>query len=228
MKPFPDCGEMPLGIYPLVDRAEKLIPLFENGISTAQLRIKDLVGDALRKEISLAIKLAEQFKVRLFINDNWQEAIALGAYGVHLGQEDCEALSEKDWLKLRLSGLRLGISTHTQSEMVFALSVQPSYIAIGPVFETYSKALDYETTGLLRLTQWVTGLRENDVSIPVVAIGGIDGTNLMEVVATGVQGVAMIGAIQASTQSSQIDEKKVRQMNDLFQSSWHTEQKEAS
>ncbi|WP_024850168.1 thiamine phosphate synthase [Hydrogenovibrio kuenenii] len=215
MKPFPDCGEMPLGIYPLVDRAEKLVTLFENGISTAQLRIKDLVGDALRAEIALAIKLAEQFKARLFINDAWQEAIALGAYGVHLGQEDCEALSEKDWLKLRSSDIRLGISTHTQSEMTFALSVKPSYIAIGPVFETQSKMLDYETTGLSCLSQWVT-----KVKIPVVAIGGIDDDKLSKVVETGVEGVAMIGAVQVSNTDPRIDVEKLKHLVTVFETSW--------
>jgi thiamine-phosphate pyrophosphorylase/hydroxymethylpyrimidine kinase/phosphomethylpyrimidine kinase/thiamine-phosphate diphosphorylase len=220
LKSFPSCGAMPLGIYPLVDRAAKLRPLFENGITTAQLRIKDLVGAALRDEVRQAVALARIYHARLFINDAWREAIACQAYGVHLGQEDCEALEESDWRTLRASGLRLGISTHTQNEMTFALSVKPSYMAIGPVFETQSKHLEYETTGLSRLTEWVSGLGDQGEKIPVVAIGGIDVTNITQVVKAGVQGVAMIGGVQVSNTDSSIDIDKVRPLKELFQAAW--------
>lgn len=218
MKPFPDCGETPLGIYPLVDRADKLPPLFENGVTTVQLRIKDLKGEALQSEIKSAVEISKAFNARLFINDAWQEAIAFGAYGVHLGQEDCEALNDEDWLALRASGMRLGISTHTQNEMGFALSLKPSYIAIGPVFETQSKQLDYETTGLHHLKRWVAGLQE--LNMPVVAIGGIDVTNLASVIATGVQGVAMIAGVQVSDDDSRIDVDKVKHLSEEFQTAW--------
>lgn len=217
MKPFPDCGEMPLGIYPLVDSADKLRALFESGITTAQLRIKDFSADALQSEIRQAIALAKQFDARLFINDAWQEAIVLGAYGVHLGQEDCEALTETDWAQLKTSGLRLGISTHTQDEMALALSVRPSYIAIGPVFETQSKVLAYETTGLSHLKEWVTGLRQQGESIPIVAIGGIEEANLAKVIEAGAQGVAMIGAVHISGVDSRIDIGKVKRLVTLFE-----------
>ncbi|BBN58572.1 thiamine-phosphate synthase [Hydrogenovibrio marinus] len=215
---------MPLGIYPLVDRAAKLRPLFENGITTAQLRIKDLVGTALSDEVRQAVTLARIYHARLFINDAWREAIVCKAYGVHLGQEDCEALDDTDWRTLRASGLRLGISTHTQNEMTFALSVKPSYMAIGPVFETRSKQLDYETTGLPRLSEWVAGLANQGERIPVVAIGGIDATNLTEVVKSGVQGIAMIGGVQVSATDASIDVGKVRQLNELFQTAWKENQ----
>lgn len=220
MKPFPDCGEMPLGIYPLVDRADKLLTLFENGVTTAQLRIKDLSGEALQSEVRQAIDYAKRFDARLFINDAWREAIAEQAYGVHLGQEDCEALTKTDWHQLRTSGLRLGISTHTLDEMAYALSVRPSYIAIGPVFETQSKVLDYETTGLSRLGEWVAGLNRQAASIPIVAIGGIDQANLPKVIKAGVHGVAMMGSVQVSSRDSNIDVGKVKRLNEVFRITW--------
>ena len=65
---FPKCDERPLGIYPVVDRTEKLIPLYECGITTAQLRVKDMEGKALELEIIEAIRVSEIFDARLFIN----------------------------------------------------------------------------------------------------------------------------------------------------------------
>ena len=70
---FPKCDETPLGIYPVVDRANKLQPLYECGITTAQLRVKDMKGKVLESEIVRAIEISEAFGVRLFINTigNW-------------------------------------------------------------------------------------------------------------------------------------------------------------
>lgn len=184
---FPDCGPAPLGIYPLVERAawlERLLPL---GISTVQLRIKDLTGEALRAEIEAAVRLARQHDARLFVNDYWQLAIEAGAYGVHLGQED---LDDADLAAIHAAGLRLGVSTHSEAEIDRALGIRPSYIAIGPVFETQSKVLAYAPRGAQRLRQWVAA-----VDYPVVAIGGITADNLAEVLETGVGGVGVIGSI---------------------------------
>lgn len=82
-----------LGIYPIVSRADDLLPLFQAGITTAQIRVKDLLGDALFAELKRADSLAKQFNARLFINDYWQIALELNAYGVHLGQEYLEEAS---------------------------------------------------------------------------------------------------------------------------------------
>ena len=87
---FPPCADAPLGLYPIVDRAEWLARLLPTGISTAQLRVKDLEGNALKREITAAIELCRRYDCRLFINDYWQLAVELGAYGVHLGQEDLD------------------------------------------------------------------------------------------------------------------------------------------
>lgn len=189
---FPTCQtlEHPLGLYPLVNRAADLRPLFAAGVDTVQIRIKDLHGEALEAELAEADRLAKQANARLFINDYWQNALALNAYGVHLGQEDLEALAPADLEALHQSGLRLGISTHTPDEIDLALRIQPSYIAIGPVFETQSKVVNYATTGLDNLKAW-----RQRVDYPVVAIGGIDADNLGQVVQAGADGIAMISGI---------------------------------
>lgn len=188
---FPKCDDTPLGIYPIVDRSDKLEPLYQAGVTTAQLRVKDLEGDALEAEIRHAIDLSRAYNVRLFINDHWQQAIRHGAYGVHLGQEDIQAA---DIDAIYAAGLRLGISTHTPDEIDIALGFSPSYIAIGPVFVPISKALKYNTVGTDLLKRWAKA-----VEYPVVAIGGITLANIATVARTrAVSGIAMISGVLES------------------------------
>ncbi|SFV89982.1 Thiamin-phosphate pyrophosphorylase [hydrothermal vent metagenome] len=185
---FLKCDERPLGIYPVVDRAEKLRPLYECGITTAQLRVKDLEGGALEREIVEAIAVSREFDVRLFVNDYWQLAIKHGAYGIHLGQED---IQKADIDAIYNAGLRLGISTHTPEEIDIALGFEPSYIAIGPVFVPISKELKYDTVGTELLKRWAEA-----VDYPVVAIGGITIDNIENVAKTkAASGIAMISGV---------------------------------
>ncbi len=185
---FPKCDNTPLGIYPIVDRADKLLPLYECGITTAQLRIKDMEGEVLEKEVIEAIALSKQYNARFFLNDYWQLAIKHGAYGVHLGQED---IQEADIEAIHRAGLRLGISSHTPKEIEIALGFAPSYLAIGPIFEPISKKMAYENVGIGRLAEWAAY-----VDYPIVAIGGITQENIADVAATkAASGIAMISAV---------------------------------
>jgi len=185
---FPKCDETPLGLYPIVDRAHKLKPLYEVGVTTAQLRVKDMEGEALEAEVKKAIELSKAYNVRFFLNDYWQLAIKHGAYGVHLGQED---IQEADIEAIHHAGLRLGISSHTPKEIEIALGFEPSYLAIGPIFEPISKKMTYENVGIENLKRW-----SEYVDYPIVAIGGITQENIFQVVKSGAaSGIAMISAV---------------------------------
>jgi len=125
----------------------------------------------------------------LFINDFWEEAIAAGAYGVHLGQED---LQTADINAIREAGLRLGVSTHSYFEIATAHSLKPSYIALGPIYATTSKVMPFDPQGLSQLQHWVELLGEQ---YTLTAIGGIDVRRAKDVLTTGVGSAAMISAI---------------------------------
>lgn len=187
-EPFPSCGPEPLGLYPVVDRADWLETLLPAGISTIQLRVKDLHGVALRQEIAQAIEIAERHGARLFINDYWQLAIELGAYGVHLGQAD---IADADVAAIRTAGLRLGISTHCHYEVAQAVRHRPSYLACGPVYPTTSKDMPWVPHGPEGLAYWRRVLSD----YPLVAIGGIDRRRLPAVAAIQPDGIAMITAL---------------------------------
>ena len=184
---FPNCNETPLGLYPVVDRAKWIERLAPSGITTIQLRVKDLTGDKLKQEIRAAITLTEQYSIRLFINDYWQLAIECGAYGVHLGQED---LDGADISAIQQAGLRLGISTHCHYEVARAHRYRPSYIACGPVFHTNTKDMPWVPHGLKGLHYWREVLH-----YPLVAIGGINDQRFDSVAALEVDSIAMITAI---------------------------------
>jgi hydroxymethylpyrimidine kinase/phosphomethylpyrimidine kinase/thiamine-phosphate diphosphorylase len=182
---FRDCGPQPLGLYPLVDRAvwlEKLLPL---GVTTIQLRAKDLTGAALEKEIATAIEYARRHTARLFINDAWKLALKHGAYGVHLGPED---LAGADIPALARAGLRLGVSPHNYSELARAAALRPSYIAIGPVFTTSTKSLAHPSLGVAGF-QRLAAL----ASAPAVAIGALTPDRVAELPAAS--GFALINDI---------------------------------
>jgi thiamine-phosphate diphosphorylase len=161
--------------------------LVDLGVKTIQLRCKDLIGKNIVSEIQNAIRATHGTGCKLFINDYWELAIELGAYGVHLGQEDLETADLK---AIEKSGLRLGISTHAYTEMARALSLCPSYMAVGPIYPTTCKSMRFGPQGLDRLKQF-----RNLLPCPVVAIGGITLENATDVLATGVECVAVISDI---------------------------------
>ncbi|MFO7758589.1 MAG: thiamine phosphate synthase [Roseovarius sp.] len=152
--------------YPIFDSADWLRRTLPLGVKLAQLRIKDLTGDALRAEIAEAQALCRAHGATLVVNDHWQVALDLGAPWVHLGQED---LDTADIPAIRRAGIRLGISTHDHAELDRALQHVPDYIALGPVYPTILKKMKWHEQGLDKLTEWKRLIGD----IPLVAIGGM-------------------------------------------------------
>jgi thiamine-phosphate pyrophosphorylase/hydroxymethylpyrimidine kinase/phosphomethylpyrimidine kinase/thiamine-phosphate diphosphorylase len=205
---FPKCDDTPLGVYPVVDRAYKLKALYEVGITTAQLRTKDAFsGQALEDEVMEAIKISEAYNARFFLNDFWELGIKHKAYGIHLGQED---IQEADVQAILDAGIRLGISTHTPKEIDIALGFEPSYLAIGPIYEPISKKLVYDTVGPEDLKRWA-----KRVDYPIVAIGGITIENIADVAETkAASGIAMISDV---LENGEISKKRTAALMEAFE-----------
>ena len=189
--PFAPLREPP-GLYVLAPDADTVLHLLDWGERTVQLRLKDVEPAARREQIARAAAAARACGAQLFVNDHWREAIDAGACGVHLGQEDLDALPAGALDALRAAGLRLGLSSHTPAELARAHALQPSYIACGPLYPTRSKALAHAPLGLSGLRDWVARCAPR---YPVVAIGGIALAQLGAVTAAGAAGVAVIGAV---------------------------------
>lgn len=180
-----------LGIYPVVADVELLEALLKAGCRTIQLRLKGEVqpGSSAEQAIIRAIALGRQYQARVFINDHWQLAIAHGAFGVHLGQED---LSQASLEAIQGAGMALGLSSHGYFEALLALRRRPSYLALGHIFATKTKVMPSLPQGLARLGAYSETFGS---LLPTVAIGGIDEHNLDAVKHTGVANVAVVRAI---------------------------------
>ncbi|WJY14810.1 thiamine phosphate synthase [Pectobacteriaceae bacterium CE90] len=185
---FPSTAKQ-LGLYPVVDSVLWINRLLNAGVKTIQLRIKGLPDDQVEPEVIQAINLGRQFQARLFINDYWRLAIKHQAYGVHLGQED---LDTADLAAIHQAGLRLGVSTHDDTELERAVAVNPSYIALGHIFPTQTKVMPSSPQGLPELTRHISALQGH---FPTVAIGGISVDKVPAVLATGVGSIAVVSAI---------------------------------
>lgn len=153
--------------YLIVDHVDWFKRLLPVGVKLIQLRVKDQPVDVIRQHIIEAKALCQQYDAQLVVNDYWQLAIELGCDYVHLGQED---LDVADIAAIKAKGIRLGISTHSQEELERALSFEPDYIALGPIYETILKAMKFGPQGIDKIPEWKKQLGD----MPLVAIGGMN------------------------------------------------------
>ncbi len=160
-----------------------------NGATFLQIREKDLDADSFEAEAAKLKALCAQYKVPYVVNDSVEIALAIDADGVHVGQSDIKG---RDIRRMLGENKILGISAGTVAEAIAAEKAGADYIGVGAVFATSTKKNARTLT--------VEKLREisRAVSIPVVAIGGIQANNLMELSGSGVDGVAVVSAIFAA------------------------------
>jgi thiamine-phosphate pyrophosphorylase len=178
--PYPD------RFYTIVDSVAWVARLARLGVGTIQLRAKDLPHEQAVALIREA--LAASGKAKLVVNDYWRAAIEAGASHVHLGQED---LVEADIDAVRRAGLTLGLSTHDEKELGIAMSHDPDYVALGPIYPTTLKAMRFGPQGLDRISQW-----KKEIGVtPLVAIGGITLERASGVYAAGADSIAVVSDV---------------------------------
>lgn len=189
-------GRPPLDLYVILDRqaaaGRDLRALAEaalaGGARWVQLREKEWTSRAL---LPLAEALRQKVQAAggvFIVNDRLDVALAVGADGLHVGQEDLPAQVARRLLPGRL----LGVSSHSPEQAVQAQADGADYVAIGSVFPTATKAA-FELVGLEAVRR-----ARPLVSVPLVAIGGITLENARSVIEAGADGVAVISAITAA------------------------------
>ncbi len=162
--------------------------VLEAGVTFLQLREKDLSDEAFLAEAKKIKPLTQKHHVPFVINDNIEVAIKCGADGVHVGQSD---IVDKDVRALVGPDMILGISANTVETARRAEENGADYIGVGAVFGTATKK-DAQAISVERLREICAA-----VSIPVVAIGGINEHNILQLADSGIDGVAVISAIFA-------------------------------
>jgi hydroxymethylpyrimidine kinase/phosphomethylpyrimidine kinase/thiamine-phosphate diphosphorylase len=182
-----------IGFYPIVPDISWLKRLVDAGVPSIQLRMKDVPADQVLTSVREAVEYCRERGVQLFINDYWQLAIECHAFGVHLGQEDLDRLTPREIRTLQKSGLRLGVSTHSYEEAARAVALQPSYIALGPIFHTTCKSMAFGPQGMERVREW----KDLCGDIPLVAIGGLKLEHSPTLLRYGASGLSAITDVLA-------------------------------
>ena len=164
--------------------------LLAGGAPWLQLRAKALAAGAFVALAREVVERAARGGARVIVNDRLDVALASGAAGVHVGQEDLPLEAVR-----AVSGARLvvGVSTHSVEEARAAEAAGADYVGFGPMRETATKA----DTRPPRSLEDLRAVRDA-VRIPIVAIGGIDEALAGDVLAAGATSVAMIGALERS------------------------------
>ena len=192
-----NCDKEKLLLYAVTDRAwtgkmslaQQVEAALQNGATCVQLREKELDEEQFLAEALEIRALCRSYGVPFIVNDNVDIAIRCAADGVHVGQEDMKA---EDVRRRVGENMIIGVSAHTVEEAHRAVENGADYLGVGAVFSTATKTnvgnMPFET------------LREicHAVEIPVVAIGGISKTNIMQLSGSGVDGVAVVSAIFAA------------------------------
>lgn len=174
-----------LGSNSLMDQTEAAI---KSGVTFVQLREKNLDFESFLKQAKEIKTLTDAYNIPFVINDNVEIALACDADGVHVGQEDMEA---RDVRRLIGEEKILGISVFTVEQAILAEKNGADYLGVGAMFTTKTKS-DADAVTFDTLREICAA-----VTIPVVAIGGINEKNISLLDGSGIVGVAVVSAIFA-------------------------------
>ena len=189
-------------LYAVTDRSwlkgetlyEQVEKALKGGVTLVQLREKELSEPEFEAEGRSLLELCHRYRVPLIINDNVELAERIGADGVHVGQSDMELTRAREILG---TDKIIGVTAKTIEQAQAAEKAGAGYFGVGAVFGTSTKK-NARNLSLEKLQEI-----SSSVSIPVVAIGGINASNLMELAGSGVDGVAVVSAIFAAKDPGQ-------------------------
>jgi len=191
-----NCDKKSMLLYAVTDRTwlgEKTLAMqveeaLKGGVTFVQLREKNLeyalfLDEAIKMKI-----LCEKYQVPFVINDNVEIAKACNADGVHIGQGDMKVSEVRSYLG---ENKIIGVSAQTVEQAIIAQQEGADYLGVGAVFSTSTK-LDADSVSFTTLKAIC-----KEINIPVIAIGGINENNILELAGTGIDGVAVISALFA-------------------------------
>ena len=200
------------GLYLVTDRRlcggkpleEVITGAVKGGVAYLQLREKDVSTRFFVEEAKRIKKLLEPYKIPLIINDRVDVALACSADGVHIGHDD---MPYEIVRKLMGQKAIIGLSVEIWEDVEASQKLDVSYIGVSPVFSTPTKTDTKEPWGLKGLSKIKAYSRH-----PLVAIGGINESNVTEVVKAGADCIAVVSAICAAPDP----EMAARNINNLM------------
>jgi len=193
-------------------KIESVIEAIAGGARLIQYRDKINTRRVMYENAKRLCEITAQIGATLIINDQIDLALAVGANGVHLGQNDLPIGAAR---KILGDKAIVGRSTHTLEEAITAELEGADYIGFGPLFKTKTKADAHPPTGIAPITQI-----KQKVKIPLYAIGGIEINHLPAIFAAGANGVAAISALSCGATCPADIASNVREWIKIGQSKW--------
>ncbi len=163
--------------------------VLDGGATLVQMREKDLDGKRLFRLAEEMRRLTERAGALLVVNDRLDVALAAGADGAHLGQDDLPP----EQARALAPDLIVGVSTHSREEALAAEQAGASYVNIGPLFATGTKTVAMPPLGLAGLRAIAPAL-----TVPFTVMGGIKREHVPELVAAGARTIAVVTAVTAA------------------------------
>lgn len=158
----------------------------KGGVSVVQIREKDCPGKEFLQIAKSVKEITRRYGVPLIINDRVDVAIAVGADGVHVGQDDLPCAIVRSMVG---EDMIIGVSASSLTEALKAQQDGADYIGVGAMFATDTKS-DAKVVSMEELD-----IIRREVSIPIVVIGGINKTTLHDFIGKGIDGIAVVSAI---------------------------------
>jgi thiamine-phosphate pyrophosphorylase len=175
------------------DAVDLAAAFLRGGARFLQIRAKEVSGGEFLAISARVVELAHGHDALVIVNDRADIARLSGADGVHVGQDD---LAPRDVRRVVGDRAIVGLSTHTVDQLTEAVRQPVTYVAIGPVFGSVTKATGYDAVGLDMVRAAAACARQ--ASLPLVAIGGITLDTGASVLQAGAASVAVIGDLLAT------------------------------
>jgi thiamine-phosphate pyrophosphorylase len=178
--------------------------MYTNGIDWVQIRMKNATASEIEAESIKALEYARTFNSKLIINDNIEITKEIGAHGVHLGLKDMPVNDAREYLG---NDFIIGGTANTIEDLVLQCERGADYVGLGPFRFTTTKKNLSQVIGLEGYKQIVNQTLERRITIPIVAVGGITPDDIDRIKDTGINGVAISGALFEKYSSAQNIEK---------------------
>ena len=172
--------------------AEEVQMALEGGCKWIQLRMKDASDEEFRQTALEIIPLCKENEAFLVFDDRVELAMEMGVHGVHLGKNDMDPLQAREIMGAEAI---IGVTAHPADDIVRLKGWDVDYVGLGPYRYTTTKKNLSPLLGTDGYRDVVNKVREADVLLPIVAIGGISIEDIPAIMSTGVNGIAVSGSI---------------------------------
>ncbi|MBD5313642.1 MAG: thiamine phosphate synthase [Bacteroides sp.] len=194
--------------------AEEVQMALEGGCKWIQLRLKDATDEEFRQTALEIIPMCQEHEAFLVFDDRVELAMEMSVHGVHLGKDDMNPLLARETMGAEAI---IGCTANTAADIKAFKGWDVDYVGLGPFRYTSTKAKLSPVIGLDGYRQIVKETRDADILLPLVAIGGITIDDIDDLMATGINGVAMSGAIINAPDPVDYTRQVLARLHEAFQ-----------